>query len=181
MALSALLAAHGFGMPADGVALAPADPRWPAGAARLIYALPEEIAWHHVGSTSVSGLPAKPIVDLLGELPAGLPLDALEAPIRTLGFLWLGEFGIPGRRFARLRVGATDYAHLHLFAAASPPVRVMLNFRDGLRRDPAAREAYAALKAASASAHAGNRDRYTESKGDFITAMLQELGASQVR
>lgn len=181
MDLPALLAAHGFGMPADGVTLVAPVPAWAAGGAALVAALPGPADWHHVGSTAVPGLPAKPIVDVVGAVPVGVPLDTLEGPLVSLGFLWLGEYGIPGRRFARLRAAGPaaewfDYAHLHLFAADTPRVRAMIGFRDGLRRDPAARDAYAALKAASAAAFAADRDAYTESKSTFISDRLHDFG-----
>lgn len=164
------LRGSGFGMAAGGVILRPADARWAGGAAALVAALPAGARWTHVGSTSVPSLPAKPIADILGVVSGAI--DELEGPLVALGFTWLGEYGIPGRRFVRLRVEEVDYAHLHLFPEQHPGPAMMLRFRDRLVADPAAREAYARLKEAQAAAHAASREAYTDGKAAFIAALL---------
>ncbi len=90
---------------ATRVMLASHDPAWivmaEAEAARLAPAVGETlVAVHHIGSTAIAGIAAKPIVDLM---PVVRSLDALEArrrQIEALGYMWRGEFGIRGGAIA---------------------------------------------------------------------------------
>lgn len=174
MDLSSLLHAHGFGMPTTEVVLATADPRWSTGATALIAHLPAA-SWTHVGSSSVQELDAKPILDVLGIVPDAGAVGALQAPLEALGFLWLGEYGISGRGFARLRTDL-DYAHLHIFPAGHPHIRAMLRFRDRLRSDPVALDRYRSLKVHLSRTLSSDRDAYTNAKA----ALILELMSSDV-
>lgn len=172
MDLRSLLFAHGFGMPTTEVVLAPADPRWETGAAALIPRLPPA-SWSHVGSSSVPGLDAKPILDLLGVVPDANAAAALQGPLEALGFEWLGEYGISGRGFARLR-GELDYAHLHIFPADHPHIHAMLRFRDRLRSDPEALDRYRSLKVHLSRTLSADRDAYTQAKAALILELIAE-------
>jgi len=70
-------------------------------AARLTCAIGPEIVVgiHHIGSTSIPGIHAKPTIDLMPLVTTLREFDMREAAVRTLGYEWRGEFGIPGRRF----------------------------------------------------------------------------------
>ena len=170
MDLSSLLLAHGFGMPTTEVVLAAADARWREGAAALIARLPPA-SWAHVGSSSVPGLDAKPILDILGVVPSAEAVAALQAPLEALGFQWLGEYGISGRGFARLRTDL-DYAHLHVFPAGHPHIQAMLRFRDRLRSDPDALDRYRSLKVHLSRTLSTDRDAYTNAKAALILELM---------
>ena len=63
---------------------------------------PDKIELHHMGSTSIFGLKAKPILDILGVFDNIAAFDALQSKIEELGFVWKGEYGIAGRRYCVL-------------------------------------------------------------------------------
>ncbi|MEM7491594.1 MAG: GrpB family protein, partial [Pseudomonadota bacterium] len=112
----------------------PYDPAWPvryaAEAARLAPHLP---VLHHIGSTAVTGLPAKPTLDMLGVLPDAAAIDRAVAALARLGYEDRGESGLPGRRFLRRMEGRSRLVHLHLWPEGSPAIRRHLAFRDWLR------------------------------------------------
>ncbi len=130
-----MLDAHGFGILAGVDLVREPNPRWAANAATLIAALPSTASGEHAGSTSVPGLPAKPICDLVGFSPTEAELVRLGTVLESLGFISLGEFGIPGRSFFRLHADGSDYAHLHTYVAGHPDGASALAFRDALRDD----------------------------------------------
>ena len=59
------------------------------------------IAIHHIGSTAVSGLAAKPIIDMMPVVKSLEAVDAVRDGLEALGYEYMGEFGIPGRRYMR--------------------------------------------------------------------------------
>jgi GrpB-like predicted nucleotidyltransferase (UPF0157 family) len=116
---------------------------------------------------------AKPVIDMLGVVPAVSDLDRHEHQIVALGYESLGEFGIPGRRYFRKNDSDGVRTHqLHVFAADSPEIGRHLDFRDYLRTFPADAAAYAALKQdlAERSANAGE---YSDGKTEFIRNIEQ--------
>lgn len=148
------------------------DPLWPARAeaeaARWRAALgPTLIACHHIGSTSVPGLPAKPILDLLPEVTDLVALDAARPVIEAMGYDWQGEFGLPGRRFCRRIENGIGIAHAHCYAAGSPEITRHLAFRDYLRARPEIAADYAALKRRCAAA-SPDMDAYCTCKDAWI-------------
>ena len=110
---------------------------------------------HHIGSTAIPGIVAKPIVDLLGEATSLEALDAAKAQLTDGDYLWLGEFGIPGRRHLRRDdpVSGERLVHLHAFAAGSEEIARHLAFRDYLRAHPDVAAAYDSEKRRAAALH----------------------------
>jgi GrpB-like predicted nucleotidyltransferase (UPF0157 family) len=87
------------------VAVVPYNPAWPGDFAQelsaVIAALGElYLALHHIGSTSIPGIWAKPVIDLLAVVSSVVDLDARRARFESLGYEIMGEFGIPGRRYS---------------------------------------------------------------------------------
>ena len=151
----------------------PHDPRWPArhaeAAARIVAALaPMPITLHHIGSTAVPGIMAKPIIDMLGDVASLAALDAASPRLVALGFEAMGEFGIPGRRYFRMNEDGVRSHHLHIFAAGAPPIVRHLAIRDYLIAHPAVAAAYSALKAGLPEAG------YQDAKDPFIAATLAD-------
>ncbi len=155
----------------------PYDPTWPARFEQERAALEDAIgAWivggiHHVGSTAVPGLDAKPIVDIL----AGVrDLDESRAcfdPLAQLGYMYAPYLPDEMHWFCKPHPSRRTH-HLHLVPTGSKRYRDELAFRDRLRSDPEVAAEYAALKHTLAERHRDDREAYTEAKGAFVRAVL---------
>ncbi len=157
------------------VILAPYDPEWPRRAAKHAQRLqalgPNLVAVHHIGSTSVPGLIAKPIIDLMPIVDSLASLDEQRQSIDALGYRWHGEFGIPGRRYCTLANGAGVRAvQLHFFKTDSPHVERHIAFRDYLRAHPEEANAYSIEKRRAQSLHPTNSHAYADEKDKWIRA-----------
>ncbi|HEY5336667.1 MAG TPA: GrpB family protein [Rhizomicrobium sp.] len=126
---------------------------------------------HHVGSTSIPGIMAKPIVDLLPVVRSLEKLDAQKNVVGALGYKWHGEFGLEGRRFctfADSRTGKRTY-QLHFFQSGNNiDIRNMLAFRDYLRAHPFIAKAYEMEKIRAAAAQPNDTTLYNAEKNDWI-------------
>jgi GrpB-like predicted nucleotidyltransferase (UPF0157 family) len=131
---------------------------------------------HHVGSTAVPGLPAKPILDLMVGVRSLEDAPRIARVLAPHGWdLVPPELdGRPWRRFLVKVAGDRRVAHLHLLDPGTPRWTEQLRFRDRLRSSPELAEEYAELKRRLVSAHAGDRERYTEGKAAFIRRVLAE-------
>ena len=116
------------------------DPEWPRVLEREAEAILEECRpciteVHHIGSTSVSGLAAKPVLDMMpvGRQRRTTALKQCPRYGRCSGYLYSGESGIPGRFYFDRVVDGRTVAHVHMFPASHPDVRKHLVFRDHLR------------------------------------------------
>ncbi len=129
----------------------------------------------HVGSTSVSGLAAKPIIDILvtiREYP--LPDSAIQAVV-ALGYEHMGEYGIPRRHY--FRKGRPRSHHVHVLERANPEWEHFVLFRDYLRAHPQAAREYEALKRQLADRYRDERAVYTESKAPLIRQLMEKARA----
>lgn len=153
------------------VALASHDPQWAVRAEALIVdlraAAPEAFrALHHIGSTAVPGLAAKPVIDLLGEAGSLTMIEVARPALEAAGWRWRGENGVAGRRYLTRddpETGARA-AHLHVHAAGDPMIAWHLAFRDRLRAEPETAAAYAREKARCAALHPGDSGAYAACK-----------------
>ena len=132
------------------------DPEWPRVFEREAEAILEECRpciteVHHIGSTSVSGLAAKTVLDMMPVVAS--PDDGTKAvpKMTKLGYLYRGENGIPGRFYFDKVVDGRTVAHVHMFPARHPDVRKHLVFRDYLRAHPDAAQDYEQLRRRLAS------------------------------
>ena len=122
---------------------------------------------HHVGSTSVEKLAAKPIIDIMIEVESLEELDQNKEEIESLGYEAMGEFGITGRRY--YRKGGYNRTHqIHAFQTGDPNLFRHLAFRDYLSEHPDVRKEYGDLKIEVASQCDDDIDRYCDGKDDFI-------------
>lgn len=159
------------------VVVVPHDPRWrdafEAEARDIAAALGENVvAIHHVGSTSIPGIHAKPVVDLLLEVKDVAELDARSPAMEALGYEVMGEYGIPGRRYFRKDdQEGTRTHHVHAFEAGSAEAVRHLAFRDYMIAHPADARRYSELKRRLAAEHPRNIDGYMDGKDGFIREM----------
>jgi GrpB-like predicted nucleotidyltransferase (UPF0157 family) len=163
----------------DRVEIVDHDPSW---AARFEAERPQlaeifdgrAVAIEHIGSTSVPGLCAKPIVDILVGLRELKLSDAEIEAMKALGYEYLAEFGLPGRLYFR----KPRTLHVHVVAHGGEHWRRHLAFRDALRSNPEERRRYDRLKRRLA-AEGHSRDVYSELKTPFIREV--EARAVQAR
>ncbi|MGD1942541.1 MAG: GrpB family protein [Leptolyngbyaceae cyanobacterium] len=162
------------------VEVVPPSTAWPAAFARAAQAIAVTlgdtvIAIHHIGSTAIPDIYAKPIIDLLIEVAELERVDACQAAMMALGYQAMGEYGIPGRRYFRKdNAAGVRTHHVHAFAAGTGQVRRHLAFRDYLVAHPAAAQEYSELKRRLALAHPTDIEQYMDGKHDFIQAIDQQ-------
>ncbi len=173
----------GLSVEDEPIQLASPDPTWPARFEQERVLLEEAIGeWisggvHHVGSTAVPGMEAKPIIDIL------IGVDSLQSSLvcfeslAKLEYLYAPYLRTEMHWFCKPHPARRTH-HLHLVPTGSRRYRDELAFRDRLRAAPEIAARYATLKRELAVRHADDRDAYTEGKGTFIAATLQDGVAS---
>lgn len=154
------------------IEVVPYDPNWPRlfqeEHDKLLETLGEiKVIPHHIGSTSVVGLAAKPIIDILLEVERLEDIDAVPHLFESLGYEVMGEFGIAGRRYYR-KGGERRTHHIHAFQTGDPGLRRHLAFRDYLTAHPDVMEEYARLKQAIAATCNHEITTYSAGKNDFV-------------
>ena len=161
---------------ADRVVIVPYDPGWPllfrALGTALRQALGETaLRIHHIGSTAVPGLDAKPIIDVQISVESFEPLDAFRLPLESLGFIFRAENPELTKRYFREAPGERR-THIHVRRAGSWSEQFALLFRDYMRSHAGDAEEYAALKVRLAKQYRDDRLGYTTAKGDFIWRVI---------
>ena len=126
----------------------------------------------HVGSTSVPGLPAKPIIDMDVVIESEDQLEDVAARLAAIGYEPRGDLGVTGRYAFKSPAGSPDH-HLYVCARDSAELLRHLKFRDYLRGHPEQAAAYGRLKQSLAQAHPFDREGYTEGKTHWIERALQ--------
>ena len=124
----------------------------------------------HVGSTSVVGLAAKPIIDIMIGLYDFSVANNLVPEIEALGYEYVPEYEavMPDRRYFKKRVGGTSTHHLHMVEVGGEFWQRHLRFRDFLRANPGVATEYAALKKKLAALEWNDKNEYTDAKTAFI-------------
>jgi GrpB-like predicted nucleotidyltransferase (UPF0157 family) len=125
----------------------------------------------HVGSTSVPGLAAKPIVDIAIAVRNFEESGVCVRPIVELGYEFKGENAIPRRRY--FERGSPTSFHLHINEIFSRAWENQILFRDYLIRHSDVAQDYAAIKIALARQFPFDRDSYLAAKGPFIERVLR--------
>ncbi|MGV2880729.1 GrpB family protein [Pantoea vagans] len=127
---------------------------------------------HHIGSTSVPGLSAKPVIDILMEVSDVNELDEYNSAMSNAGYVARGENGIAGRRFF-IKGGDMRSHHVHAFSVGDIQILRHIAFRDYLRKNSDVAEDYAEIKRAAVSLCSNDAQRYSELKAHFIEHHLQ--------
>jgi GrpB-like predicted nucleotidyltransferase (UPF0157 family) len=153
------------------------DPSWPQRFLTERDALQEAIgSWatggiHHVGSTAVPRLEAKPVIDILVGVESLAVSKACFDPLAKLSYLYAPYRAAEMHWFCKPHPSRRTH-HLHLVPVGSQQYRDELAFRDRLRSDPQVAGRYASLKRELAERHRDDREAYTEAKSDFVRAIL---------
>ena len=156
------------------------DPAWSlafqAEAALLQKAYgPQPLELHHIGSTAIPGMLAKPIIDLLGVVASHEALDARPGLMPELGYEVMGAYGIEGRRYFRKSNGAgLRTHHLHIFESGSPHIERHLAFRDYLRAHPDRARDYCDVKRNLVGDGDATGSDYVAGKAPFVLTVQAE-------
>jgi GrpB-like predicted nucleotidyltransferase (UPF0157 family) len=158
------------------VELVPHNPEWSHLADEEAKRIMEQlsipvIGIYHIGSTSVPGIKAKPILDFVIEVEILDDFIQSAEVLEELNYVSKGEYGIPGRQFFTKDTDGERSHHLHVFQQGHPDIERHLVFRDFLRANPGAAHEYEIIKEKLAKRFPKESSSYTEAKSDFILSM----------
>lgn len=161
------------------VVLVDHDPSWAekakAEAHRISHALGREVVTiHHIGSTAIPRIKAKPVLDFLVFVNDLAGLDSKNSKLEALGYVARGEFGIPGRRYFVKDIEGERSHQLHCFLCGDPEGERHLLFRDYLRAHPDEALAYEQLKLRLAAEIENSTNAYADAKTAYIRRIEQK-------
>ena len=140
---------------------------------RILAAISQDVLEiQHVGSTSIPGMPAKPILDMAIAVRSFEEAGVCIPPMEAIGYRYKGECDIPFRHYFVKDKPRTH--QIHMVERGSSEWERMLLFRDFLRYHPVAAREYADLKLRLASEYNSDVERYTNMKGPFIEKIIME-------
>lgn len=160
----------------DEIIVVDYDPSWPAkfDEEKILLARSLEdwaVSIEHIGSTSVPGLCAKPVIDIMvGVRDLSGTMGRLKV-LEELGYLHVPGDGDGERIFLRKGTPRTHHVHIVVYGGSEWDQHV--RFREMLRNDPDLRERYASLKRESAKRYRGDRQAYVDSKNEIISSALR--------
>jgi len=175
-----------LGLKRGGVTLVPHDPEW----VREFEHQEKLLRYHvghlvddiqHVGSTSIPGLRAKPILDIAIAIPDRDRFDPLRDSMEEIGYIYRGDKGKEGG-WLLVMEGEPDvrYVHAHVVETSDPQWQYdYIGYRDRLRSDPQTRSEYARLKTTNETTFKNDRRAYTAAKVDFVYGILEELRSAE--
>lgn len=160
------------------VEVVPPDPLWrnqfEQEAKQVACALGENVVTvHHIGSTAIPHIHAKPIIDLLAEVRDITQVEARNDAMAALGYSAMGEFGLPGRRYFIKEVDGVRTHQVHTFQSGSEIER-HLAFRDYMIAHPEAAQHYSDLKRKLAKQFPTDINGYMDGKDEFIQEMQRK-------
>lgn len=127
---------------------------------------------HHIGSTAIPGIYAKPIIDFLVEVKDVVKVDEQTPKMESLGYQAMGEYGIPGRRYFRKdNVLGIRTHHVHFFEVGSAEIERHLIFRDYAIAHPEEAQKYSDLKRDLAQKYPQDIEGYMDGKDGLIKTM----------
>lgn len=138
---------------------------------------PANVSIEHIGSTSVPGLAAKPVIDVLLGAESLASIEATIGKLEDCGYSYVSKYEreIPERRYFVKSPPDSLRIHVHGVKIGSRLWREHLSFRDALRNDSDLLAEYQALKLRLAKEFAHDKSAYTEAKGPFIQTILAKI------
>lgn len=142
---------------------------------RILNALGDHVLGiEHIGSTSIQGLKAKPVIDILVGVCDLAELPQFVQPLLEIDFEYVPKPEWKDRAFFRRGLWRQGTCHLHICEIGSNEWKEKLLFRDYLRLHPEAAAEYASLKERLASKYEFDRSTYTKSKEPFIQTIIEK-------
>jgi GrpB-like predicted nucleotidyltransferase (UPF0157 family) len=136
---------------------------------------PEIVSIHHIGSTAIPGISAKPIIDILVEVTDIDRIDGYNEHMGSLGYIPRGEHGIQGRRFFIKPSEDFRTHHVHIYQTGNPEIEPHLRFRDYLIAHPNEAQIYSQLKEDLALRYPDDIHAYMDGKKEYIEGINSRL------
>jgi len=157
------------------VEVVPHDPSWKEAyreeARKIIEVLGSEVLEiHHIGSTSIPGIYAKLIIDILAGARKIEDVDRYNDAMARIGYEAWGQYGLPGRRFFVKGVPRRTH-NLHIFESSNTEITRHLDFRDYMIAHPGDARQYSELKKELAKKYEGDIEGYCDGKDAFVKDM----------
>ncbi|QGH35669.1 GrpB family protein [Gracilibacillus salitolerans] len=142
---------------------------------RIIDVLGDKIVGiEHIGSTSIKGLAAKPIIDILVGVQNLDKVDQFVNPLKEIEYEYVPKPDFKDRKFFRKGEWGKGTSHLHICEYDSSEWIEKLLFRDYLRLHPEAAQEYEVLKKSLACEYKYDRQTYTKKKEPFIKNIVEK-------
>ncbi|SFK53951.1 GrpB domain, predicted nucleotidyltransferase, UPF0157 family [Halobacillus dabanensis] len=135
---------------------------------------PSPLPMEHIGSTSIPGMVAKPIIDILLGVDDLTDFSRLIPSLSRAGYEYIPKPELKTRRFFRKGAPGRGICHLHLCEWNGEEWNEKVFFRDYLRLNPEEASEYTALKKQLAKDYKHQRSLYTEMKGPFILSIIKK-------
>ncbi|MFX1255487.1 MAG: GrpB family protein [Promethearchaeota archaeon] len=134
------------------------------------------LAIHHIGSTAIPSIIAKPIVDILSIVSSLDAVDQLKEDFKKADYVWKGEYGIPGRRYLfRLAEDRVHHrVHVHIYQRGHFEIARHLAFVSYLQNNTEAAKEYEKVKLELRDKFFNDRERYQEEKSEVIESLLKK-------
>ncbi|MGY0691844.1 GrpB family protein [Virgibacillus sp. FSP13] len=167
------------------VRVTPYNEKWPsmfteeANKLRKIFGS-EIVSIYHIGSTSVKGLKAKPIIDIMPLVKNIKSVDSFNDAMKKIGYEAKGENGIPGRRYFQ-KGGDNRTHHVHIFESGDHEGERHIAFRDYLRAHPNTAKKYGDLKETLAQRFPNDIEAYIKGKEQLVLEIERQAIAWQER
>lgn len=170
--------------PARKIEVVAHDPHWKmlfqTEAASIVQNLGENILRiHHIGSTAIPAIKAKPIIDILLVVKSLTQLDNSDDKMIALGYEPMGENGITGRRFYQKIINGVRKYHIHAFEEENPEIQRHLDFINYLLAHPDIAEQYSTLKEQLAKRFPTDIGNYINGKRTFIENIDRKARAAK--
>ncbi|MCM3791619.1 GrpB family protein [Domibacillus indicus] len=128
---------------------------------------------HHIGSTAVKNLSAKPIIDIAIELKDFQDGEKCVKPLEKLGYSYKGTNVLPDRHY--FNKGEPRTHQIHMYQSGNRYLLEQLSFREYLRKNESARNQYEKLKQELSLVSKGNKHKYSKDKTDFVKSILDKM------